>query len=93
MVFSNKTEKSEDRAKSFERVYTDGKWFLNGESKSGRGSQVTASLQMIHILHQVVDEIKVRLGKYKIRYCTFFIHTCIFCLLIVGGWVGKLFLK
>ena len=66
LFYSDKTETNEDRVKSFESVYKNNAWG-SGESGSGGGSELSATVEMINILNQVIELLKKRLGKDKIR--------------------------
>ena len=61
-------EDSEDRIKSFERIYKDGSWKTRSkESSSGFGSTKKNTVRMIHILNKVVDHLKKVMNKEKIK--------------------------
>ena len=66
LSFFFKTETASDRAESFERIYEEGRWLLDQNSKSGPGSTMEEADKMINVLHHVVDFLKQELGKDKI---------------------------
>ena len=61
------SEKSIDRIKSFEKIYETAIWKSNGESKSGMGSTKDNTRQILRILNNVVDNLKIELQQERIR--------------------------
>jgi len=62
----SKSEMSIDRKKSFEKIYENNIWNLDGKSKSGAGSTKDATKQILIILNNVVDHLKLELQKDRI---------------------------
>ena len=60
-------EKSIDRMSNFEKIYEVGIWGTNGESKSGLGSTKINTRQILKILNNVVDYLKLELKQDRIR--------------------------
>ena len=58
-------EDNHHRKKSFEKIFETNAW--DKQSKSGPGSYLNATGNMRQSLAKVVDTIKLRLGKNKIR--------------------------
>ena len=61
------SEQSIDRMKNFEKIYEIGIWKSHGESKSGLGSTKANTRQILKILHNVVDFLKIELQQDRIR--------------------------
>ena len=61
------SEQSIDRMKNFEKIYEIGIWKSHGESKSGLGSTKANTRQILKILHNVVDFLKIELQQERIR--------------------------
>ena len=66
MEQKNKTESSEHRKESFINVFENNHWF-GGESKSGPGSWLVNAKNIIIILNILIEKIKKKTGKDKIR--------------------------
>ena len=60
-------EQSIDRMKNFEKIYENGIWKSHGESKSGLGSTKANTRQILKILNNVVDFLKMELQQDRIR--------------------------
>ena len=61
------SEQSIDRMKNFEKIYEIGIWKSHGESKSGLGSTKANTRQILKILHNVVNFLKIELQQDRIR--------------------------
>ena len=61
------SEKSIDRMNNFEKIYETNIWGSNGESKSGLGSTKDNTRQILKILNNVVNYLKLELQQERIR--------------------------